>query len=40
MTNHPMKPDPVHAAYIGLVLAMVAFGFALAAFGLALVAVR
>ena len=36
MTN-PLKPDPVHAAYIGLIMAMVAFGFALAAFGLALV---
>lgn len=31
MANHPMKPDPHHAAYIGLVLALVAFGLALAA---------
>ena len=28
-----MKPDPHHAAYIGLILALAAFGFALAALG-------
>lgn len=38
--SNPMKPTPQIAAYIGLVMAMVAFGLALAAFGLALVAVR
>ena len=26
-----MKPDPHHAAYIGLILSLVAFGFAIAA---------
>jgi hypothetical protein len=31
-----MKPDPHHAAYIGLVVALAAFGFALAALGVAL----
>lgn len=36
VANHPMKPDPTHAAYIGLVMALVAFGVALAALGLAL----
>lgn len=37
VANHPMKPDPHHAAYIGLATALVALGFALAAFSLALV---
>ena len=36
VANHPMKPDPVHAAYIGLIMALVAFGLALAALGLTL----
>lgn len=36
MANHPMKPDPHHAAYIGLAVSLVAFGFALAALGAAL----
>lgn len=31
MTRHPMKPDPHHAAYIGLIVALAAFGFAIAA---------
>lgn len=31
MAQHPMKPDPHHAAYIGLIVALVAFGFAIAA---------
>jgi hypothetical protein len=34
--GNPMKPDPHHAAYIGLVVALVALGFALAALGAAL----
>lgn len=36
VAEHPMKPDPHHAAYIGLVVALVALGFALAALGVAL----
>ena len=32
---HPMRPDPHHAAYIGLIVALVAFGFAIAALGAA-----
>lgn len=35
MTRNPMKPDPHHAAYIGLSVALAALGFALAAFGAA-----
>lgn len=35
MSRHPMKPDPHHAAYIGLIVALVAFGFAVAALGAA-----
>lgn len=35
MGRHPMKPDPHHAAYIGLIVALVAFGLALAALGAA-----
>jgi hypothetical protein len=31
VANHPFKPDPHHAAYIGLVLSLVSFGFAIAA---------
>ena len=34
--SNPIKPDPHHAAYIGLVLALVALGIALAALGVAL----
>lgn len=30
------KPNPMHAAYIGLVMGLVAFGLALAALGVAL----
>jgi hypothetical protein len=30
-----MKPDPHHAAYIGLILALAAFGLSLAALGAA-----
>jgi len=30
-----MKPDPHHAAYIGLVVSLVAFGLAIAALGAA-----
>jgi hypothetical protein len=37
MNLDPFKPDPHHAAYIGLVVALVAFGFAIAALGAALV---
>lgn len=36
MARHPLKPDPHHAAYIGLVVALVAFGFAIAALAAAL----
>lgn len=32
---HPLKPDPHHAAYIGLVVSLIAFGFAIAALGAA-----
>ena len=35
MARHPMKPDPHHAAYIGMIVALVAFGFAIAALGAA-----
>lgn len=35
MANHPLKPDPHHAAYIGLIVSLVALGFALAALGAA-----
>lgn len=35
MAKHPMKPDPHHAAYIGLAVALAAFGFAIAALGAA-----
>jgi hypothetical protein len=31
----PFKPDPHHAAYIGLVVSLVAFGCAIAALGAA-----
>lgn len=31
MRKNPFKPDPHHAAYIGLFLAIAAFGIALAA---------
>ena len=31
-----MKPDPHHAAYIGLVMSLVSFGLAIAALGAAL----
>jgi hypothetical protein len=30
-----MKPDPHHAAYIGLIMSLLAFGLGLAAFGAA-----
>jgi hypothetical protein len=30
-----MKPDPHHAAYLGLILSLVSFGLALAALGAA-----
>lgn len=30
-----MKPDPHHAAYLGLILSLAAFGLALAALGAA-----
>jgi len=33
VSRHPLKPDPHHAAYIGLAVSLVAFGFALAALG-------
>jgi hypothetical protein len=33
--RHPLKPDPHHAAYIGLVMSLIAFGFAIAALGAA-----
>lgn len=33
---NPLKPDPHHAAYIGLIVALVAFGLALGALGAAL----
>lgn len=36
--QHPLKPDPHHAAWIGLLVGLVAFGFALAALSVALVA--
>lgn len=36
VANHPLKPDPHHAAYIGLIMSLVAFGFAVAALGAAL----
>lgn len=35
MGRHPLKPDPHHAAYIGLIMALAAFGFAIAALGAA-----
>ena len=31
-----MKPDPHHAAYIGVVMSLVSFGLAIAALGAAL----
>ena len=31
----PLRPDPHHAAYIGLAVSLVAFGVALAALGAA-----
>lgn len=34
--SNPMKPDPIHAAYVGLILALSAFGLALASLGLTL----
>ena len=36
MTRHPLRPDPHHAAYIGLVVSLVALGLGLAALGAAL----
>lgn len=36
MGTNPFKPDPHHAAYIGLLLSLAAFGLALAALGAAL----
>lgn len=36
MANHPFKIDPHFAAYLGLVIALMSFGFALAAFSAAL----
>lgn len=36
MTRHPMKPDPHHAAYIGLLVSLASFGLAIAALGAAL----
>lgn len=33
VVGNPLKPDPHHAAYIGLVLSLVAFGLAVAALG-------
>lgn len=33
--SNPLKPDPHHAAYIGLVVSLMAFGLALAALGAA-----
>lgn len=38
VAGHPMRPDPHHAAWIGLLVALAAFGFALAALSVALVA--
>jgi hypothetical protein len=32
----PFKPDPHHAAYIGLVMSLISFGLAIAALGAAL----
>ncbi len=37
MNMTPFTPDPRHAAYIALVMALVAFGFAIAAFSCAVV---
>jgi len=33
--GNPLRPDPHHAAYIGLVLSLIAFGLAIAALGAA-----
>jgi len=33
--RHPLRPDPHHAAYIGLALSLVSFGMAIAALGAA-----
>lgn len=35
MVGNPLKPDPHHAAYIGLIVSLVSFGLALAALGCA-----
>lgn len=33
--GNPLKPDPHHAAYIGLIVSLLAFGLSLAALGAA-----
>lgn len=33
--GNPLRPDPHHAAYIGLVMSLLAFGLGLAALGAA-----
>jgi hypothetical protein len=35
VSQHPLKPDPHHAAYIGLVVSLVSLGLAIAALGAA-----
>lgn len=36
MVANPFKPDPHHAAYIGLIMGLMSFGLGLAALGAAL----
>ena len=33
MSNHPMKPNPDHAAYVAIILSLLSTGLALAALG-------
>ena len=40
VVGNPFKPDPHHAAYIGLIMALLSFGLGLAALGAALAGVR
>ncbi len=36
VVGNPFKPDPHHAAYIGLIMSLLSFGLGLAALGAAL----
>jgi hypothetical protein len=36
VVGNPFKPDPHHAAYIGLIMGLMSFGLGLAALGAAL----